>query len=152
MCILKPNLDEKIEVLTKARGYISRGFTQGRMWNNKYASAWCARGAVFQGMSLVSERMAFSNMADAPYVVELFSDLPGPVPTVTDSCYPELQSVVDYNNSHEQAEVVALFDKTLARLRADRGLTSLRGYAAVAAAMPDPRVEMEDADMAATPS
>lgn len=117
-------MEKTLATLIAARGYIARGFVQHLLGKSRdgravsgtdpSAVAWCTVGALERATGHTHAWWYELDSHPAGQAVsELYMDLP---PDWVSHVCSKHQAVVMYNNSHTQEEVLALFDKTIARL------------------------------------
>jgi hypothetical protein len=121
-------MSDVLNVLIKARNLISSkynwctdAFSQVVVHNGRTYKAYCARGAIYEALGIESYN-AYTN-TDEPYCAELFKELPPPYNTF--GKYGTRSRVAAYNNDSEHEGVVAIFDKTIARLKRDKVIKDL---------------------------
>jgi hypothetical protein len=109
-----------LSVLTKARALIARP----ENWcvdffieHHGSTTAYCARGAIFTALNFNEYEYDKSSCEDKPYCEELIKALPAP--------WNKTFMVADYNNTHTHEEVLAMFDKTIARLKREATIKEL---------------------------
>ena len=105
------DINEKIEVLSRARQRISKpeNFLQDCL-RNKAHTAFCSRGALIEEITIAKTEWT------RIYTIEneLIKDL------------PSNHDVVSYNNNHSHAEVLAMFDTTIKRLKRELVIKNLK--------------------------
>lgn len=120
------SLDDKITLLAVARATLATGWCKDMFADG--AGNYCARGAVFNAIGCVTGDSVVAapddTLTEQELGKELAADLPvGFVAPYADAC--PCSRVAMYNNATDQARVLALFDRSIARLRAQRTMSEL---------------------------
>ncbi len=121
------NLNEKIEVLSGARQRISKpeNFLQHILTNGE--GGYCAVGAIANPDAYSITSYGFLPLEVQDICKKCLKELSEDLPQEWESdAHSDQSRVVLYNNNHSHAEVLAMFDTTIKRLKQELVIENLK--------------------------